>query len=1251
MESQETEWKQAVQEAVEEKRSAEDSAKLLQAQLQRKENELRRSQDEIEEVAKAANDAEGEARKLDEEKQGLLEASIALQMTQTELEDKAELMQKELNEAEAECAILRQVQEARIQEDHQKVVQRAGFIEDLSPALEQKGASEKWLLAHKVLEQEVAALKEGLEESRQRNHEMESQETEWKQAVQEAVEEKRSAEEGAKLLQAQLQRKENELRRSQDEIEEAAKAADDAQEEGRKLLSEASQLLHAQLQQKENELRRSQDELEEVAKAATDAEEARKATMAMQSDQTELEQEAELVQQEPSAVLSQQQHEQSAVQQAQAEASKLRLEMEDAQKVSESATVREDRLEAKVLKIQEDMFLSEGKHKEAQFEGRLEQHKFEEECLMLKKLLATSEQDFAARQGVSATARQDEIEEAVKAANDAQEEDRKLLSEASKLLQAQLQQKENELRRSQDEIKEVAKAANDAEGEARKLHEEKQGLLEASIALQMTQTELEDKAELMQKELNAAEAECAILRQVREARVQEDHQKVVQRAGFIEDLCPALEQKGASEKWLLAHKALEQEVAALKEGLDESRQRNHEMESQETEWKQAAQEAVEEKRSAEDSAKLLQAQLQRKENEVRRSQDEIEEAAKAANDAQEEARKAKMATQSDQTELEQEAELVQQEPSAVLSQRQHEESAVQQAQAEARKLRLEMEDAQKVSESATACEDRLEAKVLKIQEEMFLSEGKHKEAKFEGRLEQHKFEEECLTLKKLLATSEQDFAARQGVSATARQDEIEEAVKAANDAQEEDRKLLSEASKLLQAQLQQKENELRRSQDEIKEVAKAANDAEGEARKLHEEKQGLLEASIALQMTQTELEDKAELMQKELNAAEAECEILRQAQEARVQEDHQKVVQRAGFIEDLCPALEQKGASEKWLLAHKALEQEVAALKEGLDESRQRNHEMESQETEWKQAVQEAVEEKRSAEEAAKLLQAQLQRKENELRRSQDEIEEAAKAANDAQEEDRNLLSEASKLLQAQLQQKENELRRSQDEIEEVAKAATDAEEARKLLFEQQTELEHQTESMQQELFAAQEERASLQHTMEACEVQLRQELRDMTAQKAAAQKTAGERKGCRAVETKVVQTEEVSFCLVPQKEEPSPLWQQKAALELRLSAQSSELQAAQTALADHSEKTKNLEEALLKARFQHDKSTQKDQEDLAALREQIAVLERREQERQSAEARWERLGALGRQWLIFDERNPIDRSLTHTCRLGKKEA
>ena len=85
--------------------------------------------------------------------------------------------------------------------------------------------------------------------------------------------------------------------------------------------------------------------------------------MAMQSDQTELEQEAELVQQEPSAVLSQQQHEQSAVQQAQAEASKLRLEMEDAQKVSESATVREDRLEAKVLKIQEDMFLSEGKHK------------------------------------------------------------------------------------------------------------------------------------------------------------------------------------------------------------------------------------------------------------------------------------------------------------------------------------------------------------------------------------------------------------------------------------------------------------------------------------------------------------------------------------------------------------------------------------------------------------------------------------------------------------------------------------------------------------------------------------------------------------------------------------------------------------------------------------------------------------------------------------------------------------------------
>ena len=141
-ESRKTELTRIAQKAARERRSAEEAAKLLQAQLHQKESELSRSQDEIE-AAKAANDAEEEARKLNSEKQGLLEASMALQMNQTELEDKAELMQKELNAAEAECEILRQVQEARVQEDHQKVVQRAGFIEDLSPALEQKGASEK----------------------------------------------------------------------------------------------------------------------------------------------------------------------------------------------------------------------------------------------------------------------------------------------------------------------------------------------------------------------------------------------------------------------------------------------------------------------------------------------------------------------------------------------------------------------------------------------------------------------------------------------------------------------------------------------------------------------------------------------------------------------------------------------------------------------------------------------------------------------------------------------------------------------------------------------------------------------------------------------------------------------------------------------------------------------------------------------------------------------------------------------------
>ncbi|CAK9112933.1 unnamed protein product [Durusdinium trenchii] len=307
-------------------------------------------------------------------------------------------------------------------------------------------------------------------------------------------------------------------------------------------------------------------------------------------------------------------------------------------------------------------------------------------------------------------------------------------------------------------------------------------------------------------------------------------------------------------------------------------------------------------------------------------------------------------------------------------------------------------------------------------------------------------------------------------------------------------------------------------------------------------------AELALQFEEREAEYKAEQMQKELNRHRSESDGL----EHRAEMMQQELRQELAAAQEQCVFWQQMVGSDT----------EEADLR-GLEESRKGADEMQSREAELKEEVQEAVEEKRSAEEVAKSLQARLEQKEKELRRRQDEREEAAKAATDAEEETQKLRLEL---------------------------------EAKIALQTEKTELEVYAKLMQEELNAAQAEQVALRHTIERTETgegHLRQELAAEKAEKSAECKRCPASKG----------------------------------------------EAAQTTLAD--EKMRNLEEALSKARSQHDKElaasrgeiealeqkgfqksfyrtlSQAQDKELAALREQIDVLERREQKRQSAEEVW----------------------------------
>ena len=200
MQSLEAELKEDVQEAVREKSSAEEVAKSLQAHLEQKESELRHRQDELEEAAKAFNDAKKETRKLHLE----LEAKIALQTEKTELEEYAKLMQEELNAAQEENEMWQQ---------------------------KLSSGEEKMAFARSLFQKAIAS-----EESR---------ETELKEEVQEAVGEQRLAEEAVKSLQTRFKGEDEQhalqearLQAKADEIEKAAKAATHAEEEAKKLRSE-----------------------------------------------------------------------------------------------------------------------------------------------------------------------------------------------------------------------------------------------------------------------------------------------------------------------------------------------------------------------------------------------------------------------------------------------------------------------------------------------------------------------------------------------------------------------------------------------------------------------------------------------------------------------------------------------------------------------------------------------------------------------------------------------------------------------------------------------------------------------------------------------------------------------------------------------------------------------------------------------------------------------------------------------------
>ncbi|CAK9107997.1 unnamed protein product, partial [Durusdinium trenchii] len=282
-------------EAVGEKRLAEETAKSFHVQLQQKESELRRSQDEKEKAAKAANDAEEEARRLHSEKQGLLQAMIGFQPDEAEQEDKLNAEQPAKREAgklhQEECMMLSKL---LVKSEQALEAAKKDSASELGKALERHEAQREALalseqqlsksrqgvaqmrsqmqkkleameVANAGLKGELATLKEVLDKSRKELAEAESRKTELTRIAQKAARERRSAEEAAKLLQAQLHQKESELSRSQDEIE-AAKAANDAEEEARKLNSEKQGLLEA--------------------------------SMALQMNQTELEDKAELMQKE-----------------------------------------------------------------------------------------------------------------------------------------------------------------------------------------------------------------------------------------------------------------------------------------------------------------------------------------------------------------------------------------------------------------------------------------------------------------------------------------------------------------------------------------------------------------------------------------------------------------------------------------------------------------------------------------------------------------------------------------------------------------------------------------------------------------------------------------------------------------------------------------------------------------------------------------------------------------------------------------
>ncbi|CAK9112939.1 unnamed protein product [Durusdinium trenchii] len=507
-----------------------------------------------------------------------------------------------------------------------------------------------------------------------------------------------------------------------------------------------------------------------------------------------------------------------------------------------------------------------------------------------------------------------------------------------------------------------------------------------------------------------------------------------------------------------------------------------------------------------------------------------------------------------------------------------------------------MEEVQKVSESAKAREGQLEAKVLKMQEDMFLSEGKHKEVQFEGRLEQHKFEEECLMLKKLLATSEQalevkkdladwqdpfsrdhsNVATRQAVSATLEEQLNEsrqwflqlkselqrklEAIEVANAGSASNLQKVSQVEALLRNFNSEYQKDVKGHLSTLTEKFDKSRQELAEAERKETEIKKEVEEAVRGRRSAEEV---AESLQAQLRQKDDADEEARKSQSEKqgLQTDQTELEKKTELMRQELNAVQDE--SVMWQQKLSSSENRMAFARSRFQKAIASEEEMESRETELKEEVQEAVGEQRLAEEAVNSLQARLEQKENELRQRQDKLKETAKAATDAEEETQKLRLEL---------------------------------EAKIALQTEKTELEVYAKLMQEELNAAQAEQVALRHTIERTETgegHLRQELAAEKAEKSAECKRCPASKG----------------------------------------------EAAQTTLAD--EKMRNLEEALSKARSQHDKElaasrgeiealeqkgfqksfyrtlSQAQDKELAALREQIDVLERREQKRQSAEEVW----------------------------------